>query len=103
MTTPRRRPIPAWRQRQIAEREAERDARRPVRTVLVGLGTQDPDAVAEWSRSLVRALYRQGQWFCLDCERQAGANPIAMQTEGETLCGSCGHRLDEAQALRRTA
>ena len=94
------RPIPAWRQRQIRERNAELDERyHGGRTTLVGLGTQDPNDVAAWSKSLVRVLFSRGEYFCLDCHHEAGPRAIAMSTEPDTPCAACGRRVDEAQAL----
>lgn len=95
-----RRPIPAWRERQIREREADlRDERYDI----VGLGTQDPNDVAAWSKSLVRVLYGRGHFYCLDCHAAAGPNPLAMQAEPETACAACGRRVDEARAVRRVS
>ena len=101
-----RRPIPAWRERQIRDREAARLERyHSSRMTLVGLGTQDPHDVAAWSKSLVRVLYTLGWFFCLDCADRITTGHIAifMQTEPDELCHACGRRVDEAEALRRVS
>lgn len=98
-----RRPIPAWRARQIRERESALLERyHGSRTSLVGLGTQDPNEVSAWSKGLVRVLYSHGHYFCLDCADHA-REPIAMQAEPETACAACGRRVDEARAVRRVS
>lgn len=102
----RRALIPAWRRKLTAEREANLLERyHGTRTTLVGLGTQDPNDVVAWSKSLVRVLYAYGWFFCLDCADRinTGPNPIAMQTEAEELCHACGRRVDAAKALRRVS
>ena len=100
MTSLRHRPIPYWRRKQIAEKDAARQDRNP-RTVLVGLGTQDPTAVNDWARSLVSCVYALGDFYCLTCAKQAGASAIAMQEEPDRCCSACGHPLGDA--VRRSA
>lgn len=91
-----RRPLPYWAVKRNAERDAEWNERQRRRMPLVGLGTQDPNAVAEWSKGLVRVLYHDGVFLCLDCESAASANAIAMQAEGTDLCASCGRPVKDA-------
>jgi hypothetical protein len=88
----RRRSVPDWRKRQLADRQVESEQ---FHAALVGLEGADVDAEYEKTRRIRWGVFgRDDKTFCLACApRHAGPGAFRTLVEPDTLCGHCGQPI----------
>lgn len=85
--------IPAWRQKQLAEKEAAREEQYHERMGdLLGVNALSLE------QPYAPALYGDAGIVCTACRPFSGVAPLKLTMPAENLCERCGKRLDHVRA-----